>query len=162
MYLSTYLSCICLGIAARYRYLIVVARFHQTKKKKKVKGLSQTASRVVLVLHSGQRSKKICFCSIASAVLSVVVMVMGRLSRSQIWVNIFCFDSTKRDNDAVPLQAATSLFCVLGDKNVHWEPIWGSGTLTFPTFWCDLVPPKILTWLQLSLCQQHQCHWDSS
>jgi len=50
------------------------------KPKKKVKGLSQTASRVVLVLHSGQRSKKIRFRGVASAVLSVVVMVVGGLS----------------------------------------------------------------------------------
>jgi hypothetical protein len=75
------------------------------------------------VLHSGQRSKKIRFRGVASVVLSVVVMVVGGLSRSQIWVNIFCFDSTKHNNNAVPLQAATSLSCVLGDKNVHWEPI---------------------------------------
>ena len=55
----------------------------------------------------------------------------------RIWLQL-----TKRDDDAVPLQAATSLFCVLGNKMYTGNLSEGLGPSHFQPF--DLVPPKIL------------------
>ena len=95
-------------------------RFHQTKKKGE--GAVPDSKQSAYVLCSGQRLKKSTFAALP--VRCMVVMVVSGLSQSQIWVNIFGFDSTKHDDDAVPLQAATSLFCVLGNKNVHCLRVW--------------------------------------
>src|SRR3984885_3373918 len=65
MYFGTHLLCGCPSIAARYRFLTGRKRCREFIKprKKGNKKPSQTASRVISVLHSCQRFKKTAFAA---------------------------------------------------------------------------------------------------